>query len=447
MLTDLAPDEAESTTRELEQNMEALGTIAFPHARTPNRRTTVVVFRNDSEFHAFAPELYGGQFMLGLPNDLEPDPFVVLRERLDAATRVRFLHELTHDLFARNFGWAPPWLAEGWAQYYSTLRVDGGTAHLGEALPRITFTSETDFFVARADNGEVVTAVPTREVPKATELIAMDARAFYAPMRTPEPNLSDRQRAGTRYAGSWALVHMMLDGGEPYTPRFRAFLEQARSGETLARAWQLAFADIPPAKLDEDFRSYLARRELAVWETPFLGTSNRIAVECRPLTASDVHLLWARLIRWGGKGDADAKQDLADALAEAPDAAEPRYWLGLYALSHGDAQRAELELDQAVRAAPRDARFRLAMVRLYMQSRETSSAAKLAHAVERLAEVAESPTQLRVVASALRQLRPSEKALEFARKAYALGPIDPRVLDTYAAALFDAGQVDAAVAI
>jgi len=448
VLTDLPPDEAESTARELEENLEALTTIAFEHARTPSVRTTVVVFRSSSAFRAFVPELIGGQFMSGLPNDVEPSPFVVLRERLDAQSRIVLLHELTHDLFARNFGWAAPWLKEGWAQYYSTLRVEGGRAHLGARLPRLTFTDHADFFVANADNNwERVVAVPTRAVPRASELIAMDSLAFYASLQAAEPGPADRQRAAALYAGSWALVHMLLDGGEPYTPRFRAFLERARSGEALTHAWQQAFSDISMDRFDRDFRSYLFRRELAVWEMPVQTAAARATITRRPLGASDVHLLWARLTRWGGRQDVDAKRDLEEALAEAPDDAAPHYWMGLYALSHGDVRRADLELGEAIRRAPRDPRFRLGMVHLRARLRGARGPSDFAEAVDRLSEVAETATQLRVVAMFDRELKRADQAMEFAKKAYALAPFDPLILDMYATILFDQEQFEAAVAM
>lgn len=60
---------------------------------------------------------------------------------LSGRVRTTLLHELTHDLVNRWFGWAPAWLSEGWAQYYSTTRGAGGFLFAGEALPGLTFTS------------------------------------------------------------------------------------------------------------------------------------------------------------------------------------------------------------------------------------------------------------------------------------------------------------------
>ena len=39
-------------------------------------------------------------------------------------------HELVHDVYARNFGAAPPWLNEGVAQYFSTVELIDGQIHI-----------------------------------------------------------------------------------------------------------------------------------------------------------------------------------------------------------------------------------------------------------------------------------------------------------------------------
>jgi tetratricopeptide (TPR) repeat protein len=180
---------------------------------------------------------------------------------------------------------------------------------------------------------------------------------------------------------------------------------------------------------------------------PLQRAAARATVTRRPLAAPDVHLLWARLTRWGGGQDAAAKRDLDEALAEAPDAAAPHYWMGLYALSHDDVRKAELDLAEAIRKAPRDPRFRLGMVLLRARLRGARGPSDLAEVVDRLGEVAETTAQLRAVAAVDRELKRADQAMEFAKKAYALAPFDPLVLDTYAAILFDQEHFEAAVAM
>ena len=220
------------------------------------------------------------------------------------------------------------------------------------------------FYWAHADNGEVVLAVPTREVPRASDLLGMDAKAFYSPLQAVDPGPLETRRSAAHYLGAWAFVHMLLDGGEPYTPRFQGFLGKVSAGATLAKAWADAFSGIPKEQLDRDFRDYLDRRRLAVWERRLETSPDFGASTSRPLRDSEVHTLWARLVRFKGRYDATAHDDLAAARAESPGEAEPHFWLGLYALAQDDLGGAETELREAIRTDPKEPRYRLAMLKL-----------------------------------------------------------------------------------
>ena len=79
---------------------------------------------------------------------------------------------------------------------------------------------------------------------------------------------------------------------------------------------------------------------------------------------------------------------------------------------------------------------------------QTSIADDALHgAVENLARVAQTPTQLIVVAAALGEFGQPERGLTFAKRAEKLSPIDYRVLDVTAALVAALGRVDEAVRI
>ena len=48
---------------DLEIELYALTNVAFAHPRIASERTTVIVFRKESEFHAFAPLLVAGKYI------------------------------------------------------------------------------------------------------------------------------------------------------------------------------------------------------------------------------------------------------------------------------------------------------------------------------------------------------------------------------------------------
>jgi hypothetical protein len=127
VVSDLPREEAESTARELEQGLEALTNVVFERPRTPVEHTTVVVFQDSSDFHAFMPSMVEGKFYPHLSNDPEGPRFLVVHGNLMTDDRIPFFHELTHDLFDRNFGSSPPWLREGWAEYWGITGSRNGS--------------------------------------------------------------------------------------------------------------------------------------------------------------------------------------------------------------------------------------------------------------------------------------------------------------------------------
>ena len=70
-------------------------------------------------------------------DDPDPQPTIAIHGRmliagtLVEATQRRFRHELTHRFLDHRVRWSPPWLEEGLAEYYSTLKVDGSDAVVG----------------------------------------------------------------------------------------------------------------------------------------------------------------------------------------------------------------------------------------------------------------------------------------------------------------------------
>ena len=97
----------------------------------------MVLFSDEERFRALAPAGAAGYFMPRQPDDPDPQPTIAIHGRmliagtLVEATQRRFRHELTHRFLDHRLRWTPPWLEEGLAEYYSTLKVNGGDAIVG----------------------------------------------------------------------------------------------------------------------------------------------------------------------------------------------------------------------------------------------------------------------------------------------------------------------------
>ncbi len=443
VITDLSSADAQGVAREFENELEAVDQVEFEHPRTATEPTTVVVFSSASDFHAFVPNLVDGEFRRSLPGDLEPARYVLLHGAVTADTRVTCMHEMTHDLFERNFGPAPPWLNEGWAQYYSTIDVGPDKLRVGGALPHLTFTFGGAPFHGRSTDGSYMLAMPVDQVPPPSQLLAMDRKTFYAFSKEQDVEGEGHLKGIAVYMGAWALVHMMHDGPESYRVRYKRFLEKVRDSQ-VQPAWDSAFAGVSPADFDRDFRTYLSAREVTLYEYPRQhADTQELATTNRVMSDAEVRILWSRLSPKGGPAEVAAQQDLDAAVREAPDSPDGYYYRGLFSLHHQQLANAETDLVKAVQLAPTDPRYLTGVVELRLKQalqKKNGSAGPIKEALEPLAAVATSAVQFRVVALIYNQLGQHEKALPFAQHATALAPIDSDCLDVEAQVLSSLGR-------
>jgi tetratricopeptide (TPR) repeat protein len=448
VISDLATSDADEMSAELEQSFSALEQVIFAHPRAPLEPTTVVLFQDESDFHAFAPGLAAGVFYSGLPNDLESSRYILLHGELSAERRVDLLHELTHDFVERNFGAAPPWLNEGLAEYYSTVAVESGQVFVGRALPHLTFTSDDSSYTGKDAEGSWITALSLHDVAPPSALLKLDYSAWNRATHVRDPEDEDRRRGAGLYVGAWAFVHMLHDGPDAYTQRYRRFLSASQTIR-VDDAFRATFSDIPSAQLDLDFKRYLLSRQVVVSASAYRNMASTQAVGHRALSDAEVHLLWARLSPWQGESQALARADLDQAVAGAPALADAHYFRGLFALKTEALSDADRELETAARLSPNDPRFLLALVALRFEQAKRDPLRKhgaaLVEAVEHLASCASSATELRIVAEFFRRQKQLQQAREFAERAVARAPLDALALDTYAAILDDLGQVDDAI--
>jgi hypothetical protein len=450
VVSDLDRAEAESIARELEDGLDAIAQIAFEQPRTAIDPAMVVIFRDTNELHRFLPPLLGGAFAThALSGDPESPRFVIAQGKLTEETRSNFFHELTHDLFDLNFGVAPTWLAEGWAEYYGSVRIEGDQIRVGAPLQHITFTDGPSFQRFRNASGVVYIAIPVGRVPSATDLIHMTKEALYAGDTAEQPSDESALRSLTNYVGSWALLHMLLDGPEPYQKRFQAFADLARSGKSVESAFAQAFADVPPRRFDADFRAYLGTKQIGVWRMPYVRPTRALAPKERYLNDAEVHLLWAQLTPWRGPRAALAERELNAAEEAAPNWPDATYYRGLFSYVQRDFGAAETRIQAALKSSPDDPRFLFGLLSLrYAQKREgAKNDDRILDVALRLARSARTAVEFNDAAEALRSFSRSAEALPLAERAVALAPLEPYALDTLANVLFDLGRVRDAVEV
>jgi len=410
--TDLPPREAQAALAEFEQSYQLFRRVAFPSTKLPDAPIDFVLFSREDDFRALAPTGASGYFLPRQPDEIEATPAIAMFGRLSPSTKRRFQHELAHRFLEQRVRRAPPWLEEGIAEYWSTARVSGDEAVLGELPLQRVFATEIRVFIGLTERF-VEERVPYGDIPPLAKLLALDGRAFHEP---------DHEYA--RYAASWALVHLLQNGSDGERARFAFLVDALESGESPEKAWSRAFGDVALDALDKRLRAYLLKLTLPTRRVPFAAPPPAAIAEARDLSDGEVHLLWARVRPWDSRENiVRAGADLAEAVAAAPLSTETRYWRALYHQRWRRFDAAEADLKTALVVAPRDAKLWLALAAL-RASRAVEDPRWLPAAVDavaRLAPLARTPRALDFVARFLADRDPPA-ALRFAHRAAATDP-------------------------
>ncbi|HXN40170.1 MAG TPA: hypothetical protein VN918_00180, partial [Myxococcaceae bacterium] len=257
--TDLSPDDARDTALYLERTRSALLAAAWPRAKPPEDNIKAFVLRDDVEFQQLFEHAFGGiflrhnftQFVLFYGRPANAGWF---SQRVGTTLK----HELTHHLSAYFLRRQPHWLSEGIASYMETLEIsdDGESAVVGFSNPQLL-------------------GVPPA---RTQDVLAWTNRA---------PDV-DGMRL---YAGSWLLVHWMMN---VQPEKFGDFQQRLNKGEEAESAWKNAFPETNLDKLNDDLRHY---REHGQYRTLKVRVPPVDTVHLgRTLEDAEVHAIRAHLV-------------------------------------------------------------------------------------------------------------------------------------------------------
>jgi tetratricopeptide (TPR) repeat protein len=406
--TDVDPGSARDLLAGLEAVYGALAQALPRHAQ--DGKIEVVVFERQEDYTALSwPERLGaGLSTAKLDADFERHPVAVLYDDPIVGANLVFAHELTHLFLGERFLSLPPWLEEGLAQYYSTVRVDGDRIVIGDWLPQ-----SYEPFEEPPPLREILSARPG-------ELGARDERVRF-------------------YAGAWRLCHLLATR-EP--ARLASFLDDLGRGVSSREAFQQRFGPYE-AWLDQEYPRYPSTtlpkvRVLAYHPPPETPWAHRV------MSDAEVHLLWARIRPWGSGTEAAVTRDLDEAVHRGPAAPEARYVRGKLDFDTGHEEAAARELDAALQARPNEPRYLYA--RLVVSTERSTPDEGTQELVERLARAAGSAPELDMVAGryGLAGNR-ADEALAFAVKAIRADPTCWRCERTRSRILFLGQRYDEAV--
>jgi hypothetical protein len=244
------------------------------------------------------------------------------------------VHEYVHLLVRRADLHLPLWVSEGLADLYSTVRPAGNRILLGDLIP-----------------GRRKALLEQKWVPLRTILAAGKGSPYY----------SEKEKAGSFYNESWALMHMLRFRTE-YRARFRDLLkavkESTDSEQTLMGIYGRTLEQI-----ERDLRDYLS--DPSFQGEPAQATMAKATDESsiEPLSDFDTGLILADLLY--GPGSEAAQRAALERLAQRdPRRPEPHRELGYLAWRAGPQGVVLGEFDKAFGLGDHDPRFLLDYARL-----------------------------------------------------------------------------------
>jgi hypothetical protein len=412
--TNLAPRMARTALRQFELTYSALETLAFA-SNPPHERIDFILFRDEESFRDLAPHGATGYFMPHQLDEPEPLPTIAMFGEYTESTQRRFTHELTHRFMDHQLHAAPPWLEEGLAEYYSTMKLGRDEVMLGLLPNKKLF--RLDLVTTGALAGRYVeTRVELGAVPSVKELLAADEETFHR---------SDHEVA--YYFASWTLVHMLLHGPHAYRPRFTHYVSELTMGTPAETAWQEAFGDVDLARLDQQFRAYVIKLYLDEKRLRVRVPADSAVLAERRLRPDEVHLLFARVRPWDCRENifaAGRELELARTLAGDAVSPELHFWRALYAERWRRFQEAEQELDRALLTDPQNERYWLALAELIARPdrQDVLEVARLDAAVAHLTPLATTGEALNFLAHYYADKGDKARGLVFALRATEVAP-------------------------
>ena len=318
MYTTSSERNARETLRYFEQVrsffQQGMGNI--PGKQLPVR---IVAFNSRKEYEPYRLNNFATAYYHATPTADE----IVLSETGSDAFPVA-VHEYVH-LVTKHMGMKlPPWLSEGIAELYSTLKPMGDRVLVGtliESRHRALLTEKW---------------VPLAIIVKADHN---------------SPYYNEKDQAGSLYNEGWALTHMLVLTNE-YRPGFSKFLEMINAGTPTEEALFKAYGKTI-SQVDKELQVYLRGTHFqgAYFVQKPEKASDEITGE--PASPYDVKLVLADLSNRPGK-ESETRAAMEQLIKEDPRRPEPFTALGYLAWRARDSEEAVKDFGKAFELGARD---------------------------------------------------------------------------------------------
>jgi Flp pilus assembly protein TadD len=337
-----------------------------------------------------------------------PDCDYIVMSHTGSETFPVAIHEYTHLVVQHSHLNLPPWLNEGVAELYSTLRPLGDKILVGALIP-----------------GRHQALLTDKWVPLATILSADRDSPYY----------NEKNKAGSLYNEGWALTHMLALDNQ-YRAQFSAVMRSISAGTPSRDALEQIYKK-PLAAIEKDLMGYLRG-----------GSFQGVLIPAKLLKISDdlqgeaanpfeVKLLLTRLTDLPANTES-TQNALKSLIAEDPKRPEPHVDLGYLLWRTKNDREAREEFARAYELGSRSPR----LLWDYGRMEESHDAAAAIRAFNELLPQDPDRLEVRLELAAMQlNARAAKDAIETLKPVKRVGPDDaPRLLILLAYANLEAGD-------
>ncbi len=354
VLSDGGERRARETALDFEQ-MRSVFAQVLPENTLGDSPVLVVILKNEKELSGFAPLYKGKPVKLPGLSQTGPDGNVVLIDLLAANRWQTVVHEYGHVVLSR-FRAPPAWFSEGFAGYYSSIRI-----------------FKTKAIVGRYPDGFA-------EILKNEKLLPV-ATLFRVTHDSPIYN-DERGERSAFYAQSWLVVHYLWSSH--LQPQVLKYLDLAQHNVPFAEAIQQAFA-MTPAEFDRALERY--RREGPKESILKLSeTTEKVQLAVRPVDQLEAVAVFADIHLHEHDYEEQGIREFHDILKHDPGNFAAHRGLGYAYFNRHDFNTAMSHLEQAAGKNPGDWQVYYYQAMLLSQRQDTD-AEKMEKAALRLTEL------------------------------------------------------------
>ncbi len=344
MYTTAGERSARDTFRFFEQ-VRSFFLQTMPASSTKSEPVRIVAFSSMKEYEPYRLN----EFAIAYYRSSGDHDYVVMSQT-GAETFPIAIHEYVHLVMRHSKRNLPPWLNEGIAELYSTLKPMGDKILVGSLIA-----------------GRRQALLQDKWVPLATIMGAGIDSPYY----------NEKDKAGALYNEGWALTHM-LALSPTYRPGFAQAFRSIAEGTPSAQALEKVYGK-PMSQIEKDLVLYLRGERFQGVLFPVKLEKTSADLNAEPADAYDVKLLLAE-VKDMPSNDAESRQTLDELIAKNPKRSEAYVAIGYLDWRQGREGAARKHFAKAFDLGNRNAQLLWDFGRM----EETSDAAKSMEAFREL---------------------------------------------------------------